>query len=213
MRFSTPTAAVLAVMAASVASVPTATPNLLERSLPSVIAASTARTKLASLTVATESNSPAYDRDLFNTWIIISGTCDAREYVLKRDGASVTTSSACAMTGGTWTSPYDGVVSTNSSSFDIDHIVPLKEAWVSGARSWTDAQRETFANDVTRPQLLAVSASSNRSKGDSDPAEWLPTNTSYQCTYVRAWVQVKDYYSLTIDSTEKTALTSILSGC
>ncbi|KAK7463837.1 hypothetical protein VKT23_007174 [Stygiomarasmius scandens] len=183
------------------------------RSLPSVIATSTARTYLSELTVATESNSPAYDRDLFKTWDIISGTCDTRETVLKRDGTSVVTDSACKATSGRWTSSYDGATTTDPSTFDIDHIVPLKEAWISGARSWTDAQREAFANDLTRPQLIAVSASANRSKGDKDPASWVPTQTSFVCTYVRAYIQVKHFYDLSVDTDEKAALQSFLSSC
>ncbi|KZV79673.1 hypothetical protein EXIGLDRAFT_454481 [Exidia glandulosa HHB12029] len=202
---------VIAAFAVATAVFAAPAPDVTSRALPSVIAASTARTRLAGLTVATPSNSPAYDRDLFKTWDTISGTCDTRETVLKRDGTGVTVSSACTPTAGSWTSAYDGLVTTNASSFDIDHLVPLKEAWISGARSWTNASREAFANDLTRPQLLAVSAHENRSKGDSDVTEYLPPLASFQCTYVRAWVQ--DFYGLTIDSAEKTKLTSILSGC
>ncbi|KAJ3577037.1 hypothetical protein NP233_g48 [Leucocoprinus birnbaumii] len=197
-----------------VGTVASAAPLHLEgRALPTPIAASTARTYLSQLTVATDSNSPAYDRDLFKTWDTISGSCDTRETVLKRDGTSVVTNSDCSAASGKWVSPYDGVTTTDASSFDIDHLVPLKEAWVSGARSWTSAQREAFANDLTRPQLLAVSASSNRSKGDKDIAEWLPPLASYHCIYTRAWVQVKHQYGLTVDSAEKAAISSILSGC
>lgn len=180
--------------------------------LPTPIAASTARTYLSELTVATESHQSTYDRSDFPTWITISGTCDTREYVIKRDGTSVVTNSACTATSGHWTSPYDGATTTNPSTFDIDHLVPLSEAWDSGAWAWTTAQRQGFANDTTRPQLLAVSASSNRSKGDDDPAEWLP-QASYQCTYTRAWVQVKHYYGLSVDSTEKSALYAVLDDC
>lgn len=180
--------------------------------LPTPIAASTARSYLSGMTATAETHASTYNRDLFPTWITISGTCDTREYVLKRDGSGVTTDSACKATSGNWTSVYDGATTTNASSFDIDHLVPLAEAWASGAWSWTTAQRQAFANDVTRPQLLAVSASSNRSKGDRDPAEWLP-RASYQCTYARAWVQVKHYYGLSVDSAEKSKLSSILSGC
>ncbi|NUP45498.1 MAG: HNH endonuclease, partial [Streptomyces sp.] len=110
-------------------------------------------------------------------------------------------------------SQYDGVTTTDPSTFDIDHLVPLAEAWDSGASGWTTARRQAFANDVTRPQLIAVSASSNRSKSDQDPAEWVPTRSAYVCTYVRAWVQVKYYYDLSVDSAEKSALTSYLAGC
>ncbi|MCN9243605.1 HNH endonuclease family protein [Streptomyces sp. RY43-2] len=180
--------------------------------LPTPIAASTARTYLSSLTVAAEDRT-GYDRSLFPHWITISGTCDTRETVLKRDGSNVVTDSACASTSGSWYSEYDGTTLTSSSGLDIDHLVPLAEAWDSGASTWTTAQRQAFANDLTRPQLIAVSAGSNRSKGDKDPAEWLPTRSAYVCTYARAWVQVKHYYKLSVDTAEKSALQSALKGC
>ncbi|WP_445530056.1 HNH endonuclease family protein [Streptomyces cyslabdanicus] len=180
--------------------------------LPTPVTAATARTYLASLTVATP-NHTGYDRNLFPHWITISGKCDTRKTVLMRDGSNVVTDANCAATSGNWTSAYDGVTTTVSSSFDIDHLVPLSEAWDSGASKWTTAQRQAFANDLTRPQLIAVSASSNRSKGDKDPAQWMPTQTSYRCTYVRAWVQVKYYYNLSVDTAEKTALQNYLAAC
>ena len=74
----------------------------------------------------------------------------------------------------------------------------------------TDAPFLFLPSSVTRPQLLAVSASSNRSKGDDDPAEWLPERQAYQCEYVRAWIQVKQYYGLSVDSLEKAALSDVL---
>ncbi|MCG6493766.1 HNH endonuclease family protein [Kitasatospora sp. A2-31] len=180
--------------------------------LPTPVSAATARAYLASISVAAESHDSTYDRTLFPHWITISGTCNTRETVLKRDGSGVVTDSGCASVSGNWTSVYDNVTTTNSSSFDIDHLVPLAEAWRSGAWAWTTDQRKAFANDLTRPQLLAVSASSNRSKGDQDPSTWLP-QASYQCTYARAWVEVKYYYGLSVDSAEKSTLSSILNGC
>ncbi|MFE2886030.1 HNH endonuclease family protein [Streptomyces graminifolii] len=180
--------------------------------LPTPVSAATARTYLASLTVATEVRT-GYARDLFPTWDTISGTCNTREWILKRDGTNVVTNSACTATSGSWYSPYDGATWTAASDVDIDHLVPLAEAWDSGARNWTTAQRESFANDVTRPQLLAVTDNVNQSKGDQDPATWMPSLTSYRCTYVRAWVQVKYYYNLSVDSAEKTALTNYLASC
>jgi hypothetical protein len=132
--------------------------------LPTPVSVATARAYLGQLTVAAENNSPAYDRDLFKHWITISGSCDAREEVLKRDGTGVVTSSACASTSGSWYSDYDGLTFTVSSEVDIDHLVPLvsqtaasnwrhnltllqKEAWVSGAKDWTNAQRQAYANE------------------------------------------------------------------
>ncbi|MBO1333099.1 HNH endonuclease family protein [Streptomyces sp. VRA16 Mangrove soil] len=180
---------------------------------PTPIAASTARTYLSELTVKTEGSSDGYSRDLFPHWITQSGTCNTREVVLKRDGTNVVTDSSCAATSGSWYSAYDGATWTASSDVDIDHVVPLSEAWKSGASSWTTAQRQAFANDLTRPQLIAVTDNVNQSKGDQDPAEWMPPRAAYACTYLRMYVQVKHYYDLSVDSAEKSAIQSGLSGC
>ncbi|MFF3738726.1 HNH endonuclease family protein [Streptomyces sp. NPDC002566] len=180
--------------------------------LPTPVSAATARTYLASLTVAAEDRT-GYDRDLFNHWITVSGSCNTRETVLKRDGSNVVVNSACTATSGSWYSPYDGATWTAAADLDIDHVVPLAEAWDSGADGWTSAKRQNFANDLTRPQLIAVTDNVNQAKGDQDPAEWMPSVSSYRCTYVRAWVQVKYYYGLSVDSAEKSALTGHLASC
>ena len=203
---------ILAALTGLIASVGLFTSPTASAALPTPVSAATARSYLASLTVATESRT-GYDRDLFPTWITIEGTCNTREYILKRDGTNVVTNSACTATSGSWYSPYDGATWTAASDLDIDHLVPLAEAWDSGASAWTTAQRQAFANDVTRPQLLAVTDNVNQSKGDQDPSTWVPSRSAYVCTYVRAWVQVKYYYNLKIDSAEKSALTSYLAGC
>ncbi|MET8566990.1 HNH endonuclease family protein [Streptomyces sp. NPDC004783] len=180
--------------------------------LPTPVSATTARSYLASLTVATE-NRTGYNRDLFPHWITQSGTCNTRETVLKRDGSGVVTDSSCAAVRGSWYSPYDGATWTAASDLDIDHLVPLAEAWDSGASAWTTSRRQAFANDLTRPQLLAVTDNVNQAKGDQDPATWMPSRTAYRCTYVRAWVQVKYYYGLSVDSAEKSALQNHLASC
>lgn len=173
----------------------------------------TAQTYLNSLTVAAEANASSYDRDLFPHWITISGACNTRETVLKRDGSNVVTSSACAATSGSWYSPYDGATWTAASDVDIDHVVPLAEAWRSGASAWTTSKRQSFANDLTRPQLIAVTDNVNQSKGDKDPSTWQPSVTSYRCTYARMWIGVKYYWALKLQSSEKTALQSMLNTC
>ncbi|MFF3558557.1 HNH endonuclease family protein [Streptomyces sp. NPDC002574] len=183
-----------------------------QAALPTPVSAATARTYLASLKVATE-NRTGYNRDLFPHWITISGACDTRETVLKRDGSGVVTNSSCSATSGSWYSVYDGATWTAASDLDIDHLVPLAEAWDSGASAWTTARRQSFANDLTRPQLIAVTDNVNQSKGDQDPATWMPSRAAYACTYVRAWVQVKYYYGLSVDTAEKNKLSSVLSGC
>ncbi|KAI0883041.1 uncharacterized protein GGS22DRAFT_34901 [Annulohypoxylon maeteangense] len=180
---------------------------------PGIPTSSSAKTQLAALTVATAVDDGTYKRDLFPTWDTIEGTCNTREYVLKRDGTNVVVGTNCYPTSGTWTSPYDGGKWTAPSDVDIDHMVPLKNAWISGASAWTTAKREQFANDVTRPQLWAVTDNVNQSKGDKSPDSWKPPLSSFYCTYARSWVAVKSYWKLTITSAEKTALTSMLGTC
>ncbi|XVU30014.1 HNH endonuclease family protein [Actinoplanes sp. CA-054009] len=177
---------------------------------PNIPSATTAQSQLNALTVATQGSTSGYSRDLFPHWITVSGTCNTRETVLKRDGSNVVTSSACAATSGSWYSPYDGATWTAASDVDIDHVVPLAEAWRSGAASWTTAKRQSFANDLTRPQLIAVTDNVNQSKGDQDPSTWQPSRTAYRCTYARMWIGVKYYWDLTLQQAEKTALQNAL---
>ncbi|KPC84646.1 MULTISPECIES: HNH endonuclease family protein [Streptomyces] len=205
--------AVLAASAALAATTGLLTAPTAQAAMPTPVSASTARTYLSQLSVSTEGSSTGYSRDKFPHWITQSGACNTREVVLKRDGTGVVQDSACAATSGSWYSQYDGATWTAASDVDIDHMVPLAEAWRSGASSWTTAQRQSFANDLTRPQLIAVTDNVNQSKSDQDPGEWLPPRTSYRCTYARAWVHVKYYYDMTVDSTEKSALQSVLNGC
>ncbi len=170
---------------------------------------------LRGLTIAPEQSS-GYDRDLFRHWIDADRDgCDTRREVLIAESLTpVRVGSGCSLTGGRWFSAYDGVETTDASTFDIDHVVALKEAWDSGANSWTAERREAFANDLGNSfALIAVSASSNRSKSDKDPADWLPTRSSYKCTYVNDWIRVKKAWSLSVDQAEYDALARVLATC
>ncbi|KAH6996931.1 bacterial-type extracellular deoxyribonuclease [Ilyonectria destructans] len=197
-------AALLAVSGALAAPTPEA---------PGIPTEANARTQLAALTVAASTNTGTYDRDLFPHWTTVSGTCNTRETVLMRDGTNVVTNSACASTSGSWYSPYDGATWTAASDVDIDHMVPLQNAWISGAAAWTTAKRTLFANDITRPQLWAVTDEVNSAKGSSSPDQWKPPLTSFYCKYSKSWIAVKSYWALTITSAEKTALTTMLGSC
>ncbi|MEU5191842.1 HNH endonuclease family protein [Streptomyces klenkii] len=175
--------------------------------------AATVRGYLAELKVAPEGSMDGYSRAKFPHWSNQQGECNTREVVLKRDGENVQQDAKCAAVSGTWVSPYDGATWHDAQDIDIDHIVPLAQAWRSGANTWTTAQRQAFANDLTRPQLIAVTDRVNQAKGDKDPAQWMPPLNSYACTYARMWVTVKHYYKLTTDSAEKEKLTAVLNGC
>jgi hypothetical protein len=155
----------------------------------------------------------AYKRSYFRHWIKQSDGCTTREVVLIRD-ASGGNRSGCLMLGATWFSSYDAVTTTNPSTFDIDHMVPLKEAWLSGASEWSTDRRTSFANDLGYfYSLLAVSASSNRSKGAQDPAAWMPPNASDRCSYIYEWVAVKWRWDLSMDVTEKRKVDSVMDEC
>ncbi|PPR04758.1 hypothetical protein CVT24_007113 [Panaeolus cyanescens] len=189
--------------------------SIVRADLPTPVDATTAISMLGELVVAVDSNVPAYNRNFFKTWDIISDKVINSMYaaVLIRDGTGVVTDSSCKPTSGNWVSPYDGVPTNLASDLDIDHLVPLKEAWLSGARDWTNATREAFANDLTRPQLVAVTDNLNESKGDRDVTHFLPPLASYVCTYVLAWVQVKHFWNLTIDAAEQVTLQTQLAKC
>jgi hypothetical protein len=155
-----------------------------------------------------------YDRKLFKHWIDADKNgCDTRKEVLIAEAiVKPKKGPKCVLTGGRWISAYDGKTFTKDSGLDVDHMVPLAEAWRSGAWAWTAKQRQDFANDLSDPRaLIAVSASSNRSKGDRDPKTWLPTKG--KCTYIESWVAIKVRYSLTFDTGELSVIQSYFTSC
>ncbi|MGR4878415.1 HNH endonuclease family protein [Streptomyces sp. LARHCF249] len=181
--------------------------------LPGMVSAAVARTQLAALKVAPVGTMAGYSRDKFAHWAQQGNKCDTREVVLGRDGTDVKRDAECRAVSGSWKSLYDGVAVTDAAKMDIDHMVPLAEGWRSGAAGWDAAKRKAFANDLANPQLLAVTAASNRSKGDQSPDLWQPPDTSGWCQYGRAWTTVKSAYGLTVTEPEKKMLTNMLDTC
>jgi hypothetical protein len=172
---------------------------------------------VAAVPTAAESNS-GYDRTLFKHWVDANGDCqNARAEVLISEAEpdtplTYTTSGKCTVSTGRWFSYYDRVSWTSASDVDIDHMVPLAEAWGSGAHSWTAARREAYANDLGDYRtLVGVTDNVNQSKSDQDPATWLPTYD--KCRYVAEWVAVKIRWGLTADSAEKSVLNSYAASC
>ena len=177
----------------------------------------TARSILLKLTVRAESGSTTYRRTYFKHWIDANRDCqDTRVEVLiaeSRVTPRFTTTRHCTVATGKWYSYYDGATWTRASDVDIDHLVPLKEAWKSGERLWSVTNRTRYANDLGFPvSLMAVTDGVNQAKGDRDPAGWLPPRTVAWCTYAIQWVQVKYRWRLIINSAERSRLSSILSG-
>lgn len=176
-----------------------------------VLSFAVAKRKLGELTVKIEDTGHSYDRENWPHWTSVGNSCDTRESVLQRDGRRVTADDSCRAVSGRWISVYDKITLTESGAIDIDHIVPLKEANRSGTRKWSRSEREAFANDPAN--LIAVSAASNRQKGDADPGRWRPLNRGSWCWYATAWIDVKHTYRLTADDTEVAGLRSMLNYC
>ena len=155
-----------------------------------------------------------YDRSLFPHWLDVDGDgCNAREQVLKRDSVTLPQVDPvdCFVYAGDWVSPYDGMRIDDRSEVDIDHVVALKEAWDSGAWAWTAAMRTAFANDTSdRRSLVAASASSNRSKSDKDPTNWLPPRKAAVCGYLADWVAIKARWGLSMDQSEHGRVRNLL---
>ena len=178
-----------------------------------------ARAMLSDFSVASAGSMAGYSREEFPHWASDAeafgwtepdGSCDVRDVVLIRDGQGVRVGNGCSVTG-TWLDPYTGATLTDSSDVDIDHMVPLANAWRSGASGWSGSDREAYANDPA--VLLSADASANRQKGDKGPEAWKPPDTAYHCEYARRWVGIKSGWGMTVNAAEKAALEEMLATC
>lgn len=169
------------------------------------------------LTITVQNERPnGYSRSMFKHWVDADGdSCDTREEVLIAESTSRAQVDAygCKVIEGDWLSPYDNAAHTNPSELDIDHMIPLKEAWDSGAWAWSAMKRQLFANDLTDARsLIAVTAGQNRSKSDRDPSNWLPPQTQYRCTYLAEWVAIKSHWKLSMDQSEFGRIKNVLTA-
>lgn len=166
---------------------------------------------LASIPVQREHRGEGYSRDLFAIWIDEDGDgCDTRSEVLIHESLTpLADTMGCSTFGGSWLSRYDAARVVDPSELDIDHLVALKEAWDSGAWAWPPVRRIAYGNDLTDPRtLVAVTASSNRSKGDRDPSNWIPDGDV--CQFAADWIAVKARWSLSMDESEHGRLRNLL---
>lgn len=173
------------------------------------------RDALQALAVQNEDRT-GYERTKFRHWIDADRDgCHTRSEVLLEEAVTAPEQGAnCALSGGSWYSPYDDTSFNAARALDIDHLVPLAESWDSGASGWTAAERQAYANDLDDPRaLIAVSATSNRSKADQDPTTWQPPAVGYRCTYATDWIAIKTRWGLAVDPAERTVLSETLDGC
>jgi hypothetical protein len=162
------------------------------------------------LVVAPETTGEGYDWDLFPHWTDDDRDgCDVRCETLRSERRT----DLPGLPGGGWLSTYDAYTTADETELEIDHVVALAEAWRSGASTWDAARRTAFANDLDPDTLIAVSAASNRSKSDRDPASWQPPNRESWCGYATSWSNVKVRWGLTADAAEVAALRNMLAAC
>lgn len=183
--------------------------------------AAIARTQLSELSPSEGRSSVKYQRNLYGpSWSDVDGNgCDTRNDILKRDliGTAFRDQKNCKVASGTLNDFYSGqsvsfVSGPETSRYvQIDHIVPLSWAWHHGADSWSNEQRELFANDPVN--LIATTEEMNQTKSDSGPSQWLPGDESAYCGYAESYVSVLSKWQLTINDADRNALNEILLGC
>ncbi len=156
-----------------------------------------------------------YRRDDWPHWADVDGNgCDARQDALIAWSvvpATVDRAGTCKVITGSWVSPYDGITTSAPSTFDVDHLVPLENAFISGGWRWDTARRRAFANDPS--ELVVASATSNRTKGSDPPNAWRPPDRASWCAYATGWVDVKVAWGLTATTEERDALGQMLDTC
>ena len=161
---------------------------------------------------------PPYDRRDWNHWIDADGDCqDTRAEVLIAE-SSVPVGFAddrkCTVANGRWLDPYTGTIVVVASDLDIDHVVPLKNAHLSGGWDWTQEKKEDYYNYLSfDDHLIAVTATANRSKGAKGPEEWKPPDGGYWCEYAVNWITVKATWEFTTTRDEWQALVDMLGTC
>ncbi len=150
----------------------------------------------------------SYDRKKhFGGWINFAddGTClDTRGLVLKRDSkTNVVIGSNCRVTNGDWLDPYTDKIFMSSSDIQIDHVVPLKNAYMTGAFEWDNKKRCQYANYLGNQfHLLSVNGTENMRKSDRSPSEYMPPNAKYTCEYLKIWLEIKYLWNLRLTPTE-----------
>ncbi|WP_411373511.1 HNH endonuclease family protein [Arthrobacter sp. MPF02] len=162
-----------------------------------------------------------YNREDFGqAWLDVDRNgCDTRNDILRRDLEDVVFSegSACRVAAGRFHEPYTSQIvefrrgAESSRAVQIDHVVPLADAWQKGAQRLTPAQRQRLANDPMN--LIAADGPSNQQKGAGDAATWLPKNKAIRCHYIARQITVKAAYSLWVTEAEKDAMKRVLAAC
>lgn len=164
-----------------------------------------------------------YNRDRhFSGWINDprDPNCyDTRAKVLIRDSKRPVTfkaSNPCVVEAGEWHEPYVPAVHGSSSQVQIDHVVALKNAYISGAWRWDWPHRCLYSNYIGNDfHLITSDGPANMAKGDKSPADWMPQNRGGHCAHLGRWLAIKLIWGLAMHQREATAIQTMLrqAGC
>lgn len=158
-----------------------------------------------------------YNRDLhFGGWLRDSGvdSClNTRGKVLIRDSSSSVTffPNGCAVETGSWNDPYTARLHTHSKDIQIDHVVALKNAYMTGAHEWDFKKRCLYGNFLGNNfHLMSVNGKENMKKSDSTPSGYVPPNKAFTCQFVKNWLYIKLIWELRTTPKETTAIKNIV---
>jgi hypothetical protein len=173
---------------------------------------------LLALRIAAPSHRDEYSRTAdFGGWLDVRGCQNTRATLLLRTSqapVTFTTVRNCTVKAGRWVDPWSGSVATDARDFQIDHTVPLGNAWRSGAWSWTHDRRVGYANDLAdSDHLVPILAHENESKSDDGPESWRPPSRSAWCRYALAWDHIKAKWELSATTAEWSALQTMSATC
>ncbi|MEK6773245.1 MAG: DUF1524 domain-containing protein [Bdellovibrionota bacterium] len=161
-----------------------------------------------------------YNRDKhFGTWIDDNrdNNClDTRGKILvKNSRVAVTYSDAkrCIVATGEWLDPYTNQIFRKATDIQIDHFIPLKQAYTTGAWTWNQKYRCLYANFLFNEiQLLAVNGTENQKKSDNAPDEYMPPNKQIWCGYLANWLKVKLIWNLVMTPPEAKGIADIFAA-
>ena len=155
----------------------------------------------------------AFERSTYGIWVDLDRDCqNTRQEILIRDSLiEPIMGSKCKVNFGKWQDPYSDAVFISPAGIDIDHIIPLNYADRNGAKDWSPRRKVEFGNDPEN--LIAASASQNRSKGDKGPSKWMPKNKAYHCQYAKSWTKLAEKYRIKLEFLDRAKLKSITAKC
>ena len=171
----------------------------------------------------------------YGNWVDIKGWSTRDEVLDTIDNNSTRTDTA--FESGTWYIDYIGEELTFntkkeiSSNLQIDHIIPIGYVARHGGSSWDNDKSSEYYNDYGVDNdytkgiddsfdypnapggvLIVSDSTSNISKSDKGPSEWMPSNKDYWIEYCERWVVIANTYDIKLDIADYNFIHEIFEG-